>query len=323
MSFVRRTKSEIGVTSLSVIILTFNEERHIGRCVRSLSRIAGTPRIFVVDSFSTDSTVEIARSLGAEVVQHRFVNQARQFNWALETLPITTDWIMRLDADEVIEADLAETIATRLHALPADVVGVNLDRKHIFLGRWIRHGGRYPLRLLRIWRTGHGRVEDRWMDEHVIVHGGRTTRFAGGFADHNLNDLGFFTDKHNGYATREAIQILVQRHGLLPSDQAMSVRSASFQASAKRFMKEKLYNRTPFYLSSLGYFLWRYIVQLGFLDGRAGLVYHFLQGFWYRFLVGAKVVEFERGLQDAADKEEMLRRLSAMTGHDLGAAAHE
>lgn len=307
--------------NLTAIILTFNEEIHIERCLKSALQVAS--QVFVVDSFSTDRTVAITENLGAQIWQHEFVNQAMQLAWALKSLPIDTEWVMRLDADEVIEPDLAREINERLPVLPDDVVGVNLDRKHIFMDRWVRHGGRYPLRLLRIWRHGHGRIEDRWMDEHIVVWGGRTVTFKGGFSDWNLNDLTFFTDKHNKYATREAIDVLNQRLGLFPRDEALNAKSASWQASAKRWAKEKIYNRLPFTISATLYFLWRYFFQLGFLDGRSGLIYHFLQGWWYRFLVGAKIMELEKSIAHLTDKREILIELSRLTGHDLLAASKQ
>jgi len=300
---------------VAVVILTYNEELHLERALRSVAPFAA--EVLVVDSFSTDRTVEIARAHGAKLLQRKFDNQARQFNWALDTADIQAAWIMRLDADEVIEPDLARAIVETLPDLPAEVVGINLKRKHIFLDRWVRHGGRYPLLMLRLWRGGHGRVEDRWMDEHVIVSGGRTIVLDGGFADHNLHDLSYFTAKHNAYATREAIEVLNRKYRLFESDTALSGESASRQAAAKRFIKERFYNAIPFPLSSLGYFLFRYIVQLGFLDGMPGLIYHFLQGFWYRFLVGAKVYELERGLASATSDRERLERLEKLTGHML------
>lgn len=306
--------------SIDIIILTHNEAIHIERAIRSASGIAND--IFVVDSFSSDKTAEIATIQGAKVLKNKFVNYAKQFQWALDNAPITADWVMRLDADEIIEPDLLVEIANKLPKLPADVVGVNLKRKHIFLDRWVRHGGRYPLVLLRIWRRGLGRIEDRWMDEHMVVRGGRTVTFEGGFADHNLNDLGFFTDKHNKYATREAIDVLNQRLRLFPRDEALNSTSASFQASFKRWAKERVYNRLPFTLSATLYFLWRYIFQLGFLDGRSGFVYHFLQGYWYRFLVGAKLMELERSIAHLEDKAEICAELSRLTGHVLVAEKH-
>lgn len=301
--------------SLAVVILTYNEERHIARAIASVAGIA--TEIFVVDSFSTDRTVELTRAQGVPVLQNKFVNQARQFQWALANAPITADWIMRLDADEVIEPDLAAKIRDELPRLGDDVVGVNLKRKHIFLGRWIRHGGRYPLVLLRIWRRGHGRVEDRWMDEHVIVWGGRTVTFDGGFADHNLFDLSSFTDKHNKYATREAIEVLNGRHKLFKGDVELTAKEGSRQAAVKRWIKERLYNRIPYQISAPAYFLYRMTVQLGFLDGRQGLVYHGLQGLWYRFLVGAKVAEFEAAIVHIRDRAEKRAELRRLTGFDL------
>lgn len=303
--------------SVAVVILTFNEAQHLARALASVRPFAS--EILVVDSYSTDATLDIARAHGAAIVQRRFDNQARQFNWALDTVELRSDWILRLDADEIIEPDLADAIVRTLPTLPADVAGINLKRKHIFLDRWIRHGGRYPLLMLRLWRRGQGRVEDRWMDEHVVVSGGRTITLDGGFADHNLNDLTYFTDKHNKYATREAIEQLSQRHALFARDAALSAETASRQAGAKRWVKERLYNRLPFWAGPLGYFLYRYFVQLGFLDGRPGLIYHFLQGFWYRFLVGAKVVELEAAIAGCRTNAERIARLATLTGLKLEA----
>jgi glycosyltransferase involved in cell wall biosynthesis len=303
------------VADLAVIILCLNEKLHLGRALRCVAPLA--KEVFVIDSFSTDDTIEIARAGGAIVLQNKFVNHARQFQWALENAPITAEWIMKLDADEVIEGDLAAEIEARLPSLPSDVVGINLKRKHIFLDRWIRHGGRYPLVLLRIWRRGHGEIENRWMDEHVVVKGGRTVTFEGGFADHNLNDLTFFTEKHNAYATREAIEVLNTKYALFDTGNELSSEGTSRQAALKRWGKNNIYNRLPFWLGPLGYFLFRYVIQLGFLDGREGLIYHFLQGFWYRFLVGAKVAEFDRVIGRIPDRNEQIATLSRLTGHRL------
>lgn len=300
---------------LSAVILTFNEELHLERALASISGF--TKEIFVIDSFSTDRTIEIALAHGAIVLQNKFINQAKQFQWALDNAPISGEWILRLDADEIIESDLATEIVQKLPALAPDVVGINLKRKHIFMDRWVKHGGRYPLVMLRIWRKGHGRIENRWMDEHIVIWGGRAVTFEGGFADHNLNDLTFFTDKHNKYATREAIEILNQRLNFYPRDHSVTTESTSLQTAAKFFIKEHIYNHIPFTISAFMYFVWRYIFQLGFLDGRSGLIYHFLQGYWYRFLVGAKVMELERAISHLTDKQAITEELSRLTGHSL------
>ncbi len=299
------------LSSVTVIILTLNEEKHLARALDSV--ISFATDVIVVDSYSTDQTIEIARRYGARIEQHPFVNQAKQFQWALDNVSMHTEWVMRLDADEVVEIDLAKEISTKLVKLEVDVVGINLKRKHIFLGRWIRHGGRYPLLLLRIWRTGKGRIEDRWMDEHILLSEGRQVTFEGGFADCNLNDLTFFIEKHNKYATREAVDILNQRRKFSRRDDGLGAASTSRQAAIKRWVKEGFYNKLPFEIASLGYFLYRYFIQLGFLDGREGFAYHFLQGYWYRYLVGAKVRELEAELGSAEGKEAV-ERLKELTG---------
>jgi glycosyltransferase involved in cell wall biosynthesis len=301
--------------SIAVVILTFNESIHLPR---ALDHVRGFAKeVFVIDSYSTDDTVGLARAGGAQVLQHPFQNYARQFEWALENAPITSDWVMRLDADEIIEADLAEEIIAKLPTLPADVTGVNLNRKTIFQGRFIRHGGRYPLTLLRIWRRGKARIEDRWMDEHMYLTEGRTVTFKGGFSDHNLYDLTFFTAKHNSYASREALDALNQRLRLFEPQLALASASTAKQARIKRFLKESVYNKLPFEISATLFFLYRYVLQLGFLDGRPGLIYHVLQGFWYRFLVGAKLRELEQAVKGAKSEEEIRSAVARLTRQKL------
>lgn len=297
--------------SIAVLILTYNESLHLPR---ALEHIRGFAReIFVIDSFSTDNTAELARAAGAIVLQHSFQYQAQQFTWALEHAPITANWVMRLDADEIIESDLAEEIVTKLPGLPPEITGVNLNRKTIFQGKFIRYGGRYPLTLLRIWRRGKARIEDRWMDEHIYLIEGRAITLKGGFADHNLNDMTSFTAKHNGYASREALDVLNRRLHLFDPQIELTQESTAKQAKIKRFFKESVYNRLPFEISAFVYFLFRYVVQMGFLDGREGFTYHVLQGFWYRFLVGAKLHELEQAVKQASSEDEMLSEIARLT----------
>ncbi|HEY1803084.1 MAG TPA: glycosyltransferase family 2 protein [Terracidiphilus sp.] len=296
---------------MAVIILTYNETLHLSRALNCLASFAR--EIFVVDSFSTDGTVDLARSYGAQVLQHPFQNQAKQFGWALENAPITTDWVMRLDADEIIEGDLAAEIVAKLPGLPLDVTGVNLKRKTVFQGKFIRHGGRYPLTLLRIWRRGKAQIEDRWMDEHMYLTEGRAVTFTGGFADHNLQDLTFFTEKHNKYSSREALDALNKRFHLFEPPHDLTAESTPRQVKTKRFVKESVYNRLPPELAAFAYFFYRYIIRLGFLDGRQGLVYHVLQGFWYRFLSGAKLRELEAAVRNASCDEEIRAEVARLT----------
>jgi len=300
---------------VTVIILTYNESLHLARAIESVKNFAR--EIIVVDSFSADNTVSVARAGGARILQNKFVNQARQFQWALDNGGVSTEWVLRLDADEIIEPDLAAEISGRLPSISSDVAGISFKRKHIFMHRWVKYGGRYPLVLLRLWRVGQGRVEDRWMDEHVVVWGGKTITLEGGFSDYNLNDIGFFTDKHNKYATREAIDVIVKKYRL--SDREVLPPSASMptQAHFKRMFKERIYNKMPLWFGPLAYFLYRVFILRGIFDGPSGMIYHTLQGFWYRYLVNAKIFEYESNMQDCKTNEERLERLSLLTKQSI------
>jgi glycosyltransferase involved in cell wall biosynthesis len=279
------------------------------------------PAIFVIDSFSTDRTVEIARANGAEVVQHEFVNHARQLQWALDSLPIESEWVMRLDADEVLTPELCAELARRLPGLPADVSGGIVKVGYVFMGRRIKFGGRV-LKLVRILRKGAGRAEQRWMDERLLLSHGRAIQFDHKLFDWNLKDLNFFTEKHNQYATREAIDVLTRRYHFSWTSDTL-VASSVEGTGVKRWIKENIYNHLPLWMGPCSYFLFRYVVLLGFLDGREGLIYHLLQGFWYRFLVGAKVVEFDSRLRRLPDQTAQLDELQRLSGHRLAAASSE
>jgi len=278
--------------SISLIVLTYNEEKQIERCVNSAKDICDD--IFVIDSFSTDNTKATVEKLGAKVYQHQWLdNHAKQFNWGLENLPIKTDWVIRLDADEYLLPELVNEIKEKLPKLEKDVTGVILKRRVYFMNRWIKHGGYYPTYLLRLWRFGSGKYEERWMDEHVKLDRGKTITFENDFIDDNLNNLTWWTNKHNHYATREAIDLLNIKYKFLKSD-SIEAELSQQQDKRKRWFKEKLYTRLPLFIRPFFYFIYRYIFKLGFLDGIPGLIWHFLQGFWYRFLVDAKIYDIER-----------------------------
>lgn len=273
--------------SLTVVILTFNEAQHIGRAIESVRGIAD--RIFVVDSGSSDETIEIARAGGAEVRHNRWVNYATQFNWALDQLPPDTEWVLRLDADEIVTAPLAAEIAARLPQLGPEVDGVYVSRRMTFLRRPIRHGGVFPVRILRLFRHGRARCENRWMDEHIKIEGASAT-FHNEILDDNINPLTWWTAKHNSYASREALDLLNLKFGFMPHETVADLRAGQ-QAGTKRWLKENVYARLPGGARSLAYFCYRYVFRMGFLDGREGALFHVLQGFWYRYLVDAKLYE--------------------------------
>ncbi|MEK7629851.1 MAG: glycosyltransferase family 2 protein [Patescibacteria group bacterium] len=253
--------------SLAAIILTLNEGLNLEKCLDSITGLAS--EIFIVDSYSTDKTLEIAKKYGTKIVQHQFKNQAEQFNWALDNLEIESDWILKLDADEEILPGLKEEILKTLPQVNAETTGFYMKRRVYFMNKWIKHGGYYPVWFLRLWRNGKGRSEERKMDEHIILSEGRSEQFKNDFIDDNKKDLKSWIQKHKNYASREAEEIRAGKYG----------------AGGKR----NFYYRIPPFLRVFFYFIYRYFFKLGFLDGIPGLIFHFLHGFWYRFLVDAKV----------------------------------
>lgn len=271
--------------TLTVVILTRDESQHIARAIQSVQSVAD--RIVVVDSESTDDTANIARKLGAVVLVHRFVTQARQFNWALEQLPEDTDWIFRLDADEIVSPELAASMARTLPDLGVEVAGAKVYRRITFLGRPIRWGGVFPVRITRLLRHRRGRSEDRWMDEHILVDGAEV-QLEGELIDDNKNHLGWWIDKHNRYASREVVEILNSEYGFLKRADHSALDG---EAGVKRWLKDEIYTRVPSGWRAFLYFLYRYAIRLGFLDGKEGTAFHVLQGFWYRYLVDMKLHE--------------------------------
>jgi glycosyltransferase involved in cell wall biosynthesis len=285
---------------ITALILAFNEEQHIARVIKSLQGVV--ERICIVDSFSSDRTVEISRNLGAEVKQNPWKNYATQFQYGLDNFDITSDWTMRIDCDEYLEPGLQKGLKDWFDAPKAEVNALYLRRKMVFLNRPITHGFFYPAMMLRIWRTGLGRIEARWMDEHIVVEEIQSEEIhSGDLVDHNLNDLNWWVAKHNGYATREVYDMveILEREAVLKDN---GMEKMTGQAARKRFLKEQVYSRLPSTLRASMYFAYRYILGRGFLDGKAGFYFHFLQAYWYRTLVEAKLYELQLRANDAGKR---------------------
>ncbi len=278
----------------TAVILCYNEAIHLDRC---LSRIAPyVKRVVLVDSFSTDATLAIGRRHGADILQRKFTSHAEQFNWGMQTAAIDTGWTIRLDSDEYLDAATVEELRRRLPLDGADVAGYGIRRRVIFKQKVIRYGGFGKVVLSRVWRTGQAEIEQRWMDEHVLIRGGETRQLEDGyFYDENLNDIHWWTEKHNGYATRQMIQYILWEFGT--NSDAFST-EMNADARRKRALRERFYLPLPLYLRAILYFLFRYIGLRGFLDGRRGFAFHALQGLWNFFLVDAKVAEARAIVRD-------------------------
>jgi len=276
---------------ITTIILTYNEERHIKRCIENAFRFSS--QVFIVDSFSTDNTCVIAESMGAQVYQNKWENNyAQQLNWGLTHLPINTEWIFRLDADEYLTDELVDEINQKLPAVSRNVTGIIFERKMMFLGKLIKRGN-VKWNMLRLFRTGIGKCEERWMDEHIVLSSGDTAQFEHHFVDDNTNPLGWWIAKHNGYSIREAIDLLQVELNFLPESKEADSKQLAKDAGAKRAKKKK-YANMPLFWRSFIYFLYRYFFKLGFLEGKVGFLWHFLQGWWYRTLVDAKIYEIKK-----------------------------
>lgn len=269
---------------VTVVVLTKNEETNLVDCLRSLEGFA--KRVVVVDSFSTDRTLEVARNWGADVYQHKFENYARQFNWALDNTNIDTKWTFRLDADERLTPELCKELEILVEENDqTDVNGVTMEAWLYFMGRKIKHGC-HNKRKLMLFKTGIGRVEDRKMDEHTVLSRGTSVYAKNRFIHYDFKDLTHWINKMNWYATRE-----MQDYYEFMDGKSAELTAEDQVISANRKKKYGFYYRFPMFLRSWLLFLYYYIFRLGFLDGKEGFVYHYMYHRWYRTLVDAKILE--------------------------------
>ncbi len=286
------------MSDLTVIILTRNEELNIQKCINTIRSVA--KKIIVIDSFSVDRTVEIAKTMGAEVVQHSFKDHATQFNWAIENIKFSTSWVMKLDADEELTPELEKEIEGKLDSLPSSINGVILRRRVYFMGRWLRHGGMYPGLLLRIFRVGHGMSEMKSMDEHLIITDGEVVTFDNDFCDNNNKSLEWWINKHNWYSNKEVYDRQMHRDYV-----NIEKTDLHKQAKRRRQLKDYGYYRLPKFFRAHLYFIYRYWFRLGFLDGVEGKIFTFLQAYWYRYLIDAKMYECEKTRKNMPEQGEL------------------
>ena len=288
--------------NLTAIILTYNEELHLARCLASAAKL--TPNLVVVDCFSTDKTLEIAKQFGAQILQRAWDgSHSTQVNWALKqlaSLPGASEksqWVMRIDADEILTPQLIDQIQRTLATVPDEICGISCIRKMKFQGKLIRFGGVGANRVIRIFRYGFGQSESRWMDEHIKVEG-KTISLTGAIIDDNLRSLAWWIEKHNGYSSREAVDLLNLQYQFAAQNSVAALNLSRTSIGLKRWIKEHIYAKLPGGARSLAYFVWRYVVMLGFLDGARGTQFHFYQALWYRYLVDCKVAQVQDYIQE-------------------------
>ena len=296
---------------VTTIILTYNEELHIRRCLENVCPIS--KKVYVVDSPSTDKTADICREFeNVEVVVHKYPgNQAEQFNWALDNLQINTEWVLRLDADEYLLPELIEELKQKLPTMPKDVTGIEFKRRHIFMNKWVKHGV-YPVVMMRMCRTGCGRYADRIMDEHMVITEGRSIVMDNDFCDHSLITISEYCSKHLNYAKREAAVVLDEKFHLTHTQGAefsdIGDSDKLGEQAEEKHKKKNRYNSLPLFWRSFMYFILRYIIKGGFLDGKAGFMFAFIQGWWYRTMVDANIHEVTSYCNNNEEKIKMFLR---------------
>lgn len=274
---------------VTAVIMTLNEERNLPLCIESIKDYIKD--IIVVDSYSNDKTEEISRSYGVKFYKNKFINQAKQYLWSMQNTDIANEWVLRIDADERWTPQGFEELRNIIDNDLAD--GVYVKMQIFFMSRFIKHGDFYPNYFLRIYKKSMGKMEDRWMDEHIKVNG-RTLLTNINVIEANYDrqeNITLWTTKHNGYSTREAIEIIIANH------QIKNIESvAKFfgnKTERKRWIKENFYSKIPLFIRPFGYFIYRYFLKFGFLDGKEGFIFHILHAFWYRFLVDTKIYQIE------------------------------
>jgi glycosyltransferase involved in cell wall biosynthesis len=264
------------------VVLTFNEGQNLADCLRSVRELA--LEIFVVDSGSTDETLVIAAAFGAKVFTHSFENHSRQWEWAIRNLPIRGEWVLGLDADQRVTPELAREMRSIGGPAYREAAGIYLNRRQIFRGKWIRFGGYYPKYLLKLFRPGAVFTDEHDLVDHHFHVRGSVAKMKHDLLEANLkeDDISFWIDKHSRYARKLALEELRRRRGERP-DQIKA--SLAGNPDERTLQFKRMWVHIPLYLRPFLYFIYRYFLRLGFLDGKQGAIFHFMHAFWYRLLI--------------------------------------
>lgn len=268
---------------ITAIICTYNEEIHIKRCIEALQNICC--QIIVLDSYSQDKTVEIAKSLGVDVYYKEYITFSEKLNYAINNLTINGDWVLRIDADEYFDDKAIKSIK-EINSISKDVNGFRITRKIKFLGKVMRDSSSFHL---KIWRKGYALCEERWMDERMILKSGKQENIEGCVFDDNLTSLKDWINKHSNYAVKEALDIYLSHNNLLSKNQLDANVFGKNEESIRYF--KTIYSRFPLFIRPILLFLYKYLIKGGFRSGMEGFIWCFLQSFWYRFLVDVIIYE--------------------------------
>ena len=268
------------------MILTLNEEANLAHSLASVCDWAR--EVFVVDAGSSDGTREIAASYGAIVVEHPFETHASQWRWAFANLSMTGEWVLALDADQRVTPELAQELRNLDWTAIEHVEGMFIKRQQWFRGRWIKHGGYYPKYLLKLFRASKVIIDSSDLVDHHFYVAGAVTKLRHDLVEANAkeDDISFWIDKHNRYATLLAKEELRSRE---TSREAAIAPAILGNPNQRSLAHKRLWRRMPLYIRPFLYFFYRYVIRLGFLDGKQGAIFHFMQAFWFRLLVDINI----------------------------------
>ena len=273
---------------VSVVVHTYNEELNLEKCLRSVEGWA--QEIIVVDSGSDDATQEIAKRFGATIYEHAYENAPKQWEWTLESVEFGSEWMLVLDADSYVTPELRAAISTEL-AGSSDKSGYYVRHKQIFRGKFIRHGGIYPRYRLYLFKPGSVRVDEHDLVDQRFFVRGQTGRIESDIVEDNKKDslIGPWMRKQINMAERAAQEELNR------ASDTRGDRGALLGGRNERVLwLKRRWGRLPSYWRSVGYFLYRYVIRLGFLDGRAGFLYHFSQALAFRIVLDARLEELKK-----------------------------
>jgi glycosyltransferase involved in cell wall biosynthesis len=273
----------------SFIILTFNEEQHLPRLLKSIEGL--NTSIYILDSGSTDETLKIAQEFKAEVKINPFENHPKQWDCALKSFDIQTPWIIGLDADQIVTPELFAQLQNFKDEDYKNTNGIYFNRKNYFKGKWIKYGGFYPKYLLKMFRTNIGYSDlNENMDHRFIVPGQTEIWKNGHILEENLkeNKISFWIAKHNRYSDLIAEEEIERLNNL--RNQTITPNFWGSPDERNAWLK-RLWWKLPLGLRPFLYFSYRLFFKLGILDGSTGILFHFLQGFWFRLIVDVKIKE--------------------------------